>query len=275
MAALSLVVFVQWMSCSTLACANIQLFRSVGDAMTNIAVWLSATLCAGSLALAQETPRERVLLPLAAFDVPGAFGSRWSTELWIRNDTDRPILVVPLNITDYSPPPHRDVLLPLQMPRDAAGEFLYVDRVDGLYLNLRVRDTTRADDTFGTELPIVREKDMLTKHAVLLPVPIDPNFRATLRIYDASFIGVVKARVRIFAIETATLLAEKEVQLETRQDLPFNPGYVQLTVESLVPASYSGEVRVELDPLTPAMKYWSFVTVTDNKTQHVTTITPQ
>ena len=34
-------------------------------------------------------------------------------------------------------------------------------------------------------------------------------------------------------------------------------------------------VRVRLEPVEPGMRYWAFATVTNNETQHVTTITPQ
>lgn len=34
-------------------------------------------------------------------------------------------------------------------------------------------------------------------------------------------------------------------------------------------------VRAEIEPLTEGLRYWAFVSVTNNETQHVTTITPQ
>lgn len=234
----------------------------------------SAIFLLSAAAIAQ-TPQERLLLPITTFEAPGAFGSLWSTELWMRNDTDQPVSIFPLNITDSFSAPHRDLLVPLQTSRQGGGQFIYVDRVDGLHFNLRVRDTTRAGVTFGTELPVVRDRDLLTEPLVLLPVPVDAAFRATLRIYDATFAGVVRARVRIFAIESTTLLSEQEVQLETREGLPFTPGYAQLALESILPTSSQGQVRIEIDPLSPGMKYWAFVSVTSNETQHVTTITPQ
>ncbi len=50
-------------------------------------------------ALAQENVQNsRVLLPitiLEAFPVPGAFGSQWTTDLWVRNDADAPVFMGP------------------------------------------------------------------------------------------------------------------------------------------------------------------------------------
>lgn len=36
-----------------------------------------------------------------------------------------------------------------------------------------------------------------------------------------------------------------------------------------------GEAWLEIEPVTPGLRYWAFVTVTNNATSHVTTITPQ
>lgn len=33
------------------------------------------------------------------------------------------------------------------------------------------------------------------------------------------------------------------------------------------------KVRVEIEPLTPGLKYWAFLSVTNNKTQHFYTVT--
>jgi hypothetical protein len=34
------------------------------------------------------------------------------------------------------------------------------------------------------------------------------------------------------------------------------------------------KVRVEVTPLTEGLRFWTFVSITNNETQHVTTITP-
>ena len=43
---------------------------------------------------------------------------------------------------------------------------MYVDdsQVDLLTMNLRVHDVSRADLNFGTEMPIVRERDFINPH---------------------------------------------------------------------------------------------------------------
>lgn len=57
---------------------------------------------------------------------------------------------------------------------------------------------------------------------------------------------------------------------------PFRPGYAQL---AQVPGRFSSGgpyrrmIRLEVDG-TPGTRYWAFVSVTNDKTQHVTLVTP-
>ena len=55
------------------------------------------------------------------------------------------------------------------------------------------------------------------------------------------------------------------------------PGYAQLSFNrgmlSSVPASSNGTIAVDVEPLTAGLRFWAFITVTDNDTQHVMTIT--
>src|SRR4051794_21790930 len=54
---------------------------------------------------------EPVLLPVTVRNVPGAFGTRWSTELWYRNNSNRRVVVGPLAESDYVPSAKQTVLL--------------------------------------------------------------------------------------------------------------------------------------------------------------------
>lgn len=35
------------------------------------------------------------------------------------------------------------------------------------------------------------------------------------------------------------------------------------------------KVRIELEPVTPGLKYWAFLSITNNKTQHFYTVLPR
>ena len=45
--------------------------------------------------------------------------------------------------------------------------------------------------------------------------------------------------------------------------------------ESLENGDVGTVMGVRVTPLTPGLRIWAFVSVTNNETQHVTTITPQ
>jgi hypothetical protein len=161
----------------------------------------------------------------------------------------------------------------------APGRFVFapVDAVGSLPMNLRVFDVTRADENFGTEIPIVRESQFATNVFTLVGVPADPRFRNTLRIYS-DMPGEV--------LVTVGNLPPVRVELEGGFSLGnldpddlFTPAYGAFTN---FPTS-GAPVRVTVEADDPILiisllpferKLWGFITVTNNDTQAITTITP-
>ena len=151
----------------------------------------------------------RILLPLSFAETPGAFGSRWKTEITAVIDSDTMIELEPDRFcTPWSPCP----TIPLRRPFDLAlalteiqpslpTQFLYVRAADEpkLALNLRVRDLARTAETWGTEVKIVRENEWRTTPITLAPLPVDPLFRLTLRVYDFDARAGNRVAVRIYA----------------------------------------------------------------------------
>jgi hypothetical protein len=74
-----------------------------------------------------------------------------------------------------------------------------------------------------------------------------------------------------------------EVVLEPRGGAPVAPGfsgkpaYAEIAdlVEAFPQIAAYERLRIRIEPLTPGMRYWAFVTITDNMTQHVTVVSPQ
>jgi hypothetical protein len=104
-------------------------------------------------AAAQFGPEfERILLPIAIVDTPGAYGSLWRTELWCRNDGDEPARVVPIAQSEFAFAPHSDSQLPIFLASVGfpPGQFLYVLRPAGakLRFNLRIQDVSREAQTW-------------------------------------------------------------------------------------------------------------------------------
>jgi hypothetical protein len=71
-------------------------------------------------------------------------------------------------------------------------------------------------------------------------------------------------------------LAELSVTLSLlNPDLQsLHPAYAQVSISDLPEVRGVETIRVEISPQTPGMRYWAFVSVTNNETQHVTNIAP-
>ena len=227
---------------------------------------------------------ERILLPILTPPVKGAFGSEFHTTFLASSarTSFRTVHLYGLR-AECLPPPRQcntpDAMTPLLLPypevvplrvvmSGTPGRFVYLPEGElrRLSLHLRVHDVTRDALNFGTEMPIVRERDFQTDRIVLLGVPSDTRFRNTLRIYTTRASSM---RVTVGDHPPVDLF------LTAGRDL-FEPAYASFTD---FPAT-TGPVDVTIEP-TPNMQpaapppFWAFITVTNNETQLITTITPQ
>ena len=231
-------------------------------------------------------PYDRVLVPVIADHIPGAFGSIWTTELVGRNDNDRNVFVTTYipEIVALEPPPWtggeaKSTFRP-QFRANGAG-FLYLEHVEDrpLAFNLRVRDLSRQSESWGTEVPLVRSEDAFVgRPMTMLNVPYEPESRITLRIYDLDGPTGGLVPVTVFHNETNLAIASTIVHLPegAYTDTPSLPGYVELDPKSL-PGLLIGvdRVRIQVGDVGLPKRLWAMVSVTDLETQQVTVITPQ
>ncbi|MDQ3281884.1 MAG: IPT/TIG domain-containing protein [Acidobacteriota bacterium] len=229
---------------------------------------------------------ERILVPILVPPVHGAFGSKFHTELHLGSKRAG-YLLYGLDLLTC-PIPEQTVCEPIPSPftipggaqlasfehvqmNGRPGRFIYVakDSANDVAGNLRVFDVTRAALNFGTEIPLVRGRDFDPVQLTLYGVPADPRFRNTLRIY-----GVEAIAVKV----TVEGHAPVEVVLHGGDSL-YEPAYGEFTN---FPAT-GGPFRVTIEPppptggVSPPIEYpvWAFITVTNNETQVISTITPQ
>ncbi|MDP9361074.1 MAG: hypothetical protein M3P29_06440 [Acidobacteriota bacterium] len=269
------------------------------------AIVVASFLCAAAAAGQQSVSYERVLLPVViTSQVPGAFGSQWTTRVSILNNSGQGV-----DIQGYAGYPRGCPILcgqPITLagitfyPSIAPGAItqgaiLRIDRrySDNVEVHLRVQDVSRQSQTWGTEVPVVREKGLYQSTMNLLDVPIGAAFRQRLRIYDVDARQDARVRVRFYrvnaAIDTTTepfnpqpppdlLLAERTVQLTTEQraGTPTNDlGYAEISNVGALPELQNADrIRIEVTSLTTGLRFWSFVSVTNNDTQHVTILSP-
>ena len=236
---------------------------------------------------------ERVLIPIVPTPgLPGAFESVWASGFWIRNTGDQAAWVTegpPTCGIGFCQDHH--VLFPGTTWRwenaaravDQPGYLVHVQRGRDFSFNLRVRDLSRADRSWGTEIPVVLESELLRGDTELINIPNEDGFRVLLRVYDPSALPGRSVRVRVYDVRGDLLLGERWLALDDVRlplpvpDFPFHPGYAQLYLSDASFPSIAGHplLRIEIRPEPQDLAYWAFVTVTHNETQHVTTITPQ
>ncbi len=229
---------------------------------------------------------ERLLLPVFTPPIRGAFGSEFRTDFnatlasgssaWIYGLARQCLFGcvegpdTAYELVTGAPDVDRTEIKPNGTP----GQFLYVPRDEEgrVAMNLRAYDSSRSSENFGTEIPIVREQDFFssTERLVLVGIPADPRFRKTLRIYGAGEYGAGL----VVSIESAAGTTDHSVNVPGSSRT--HPGYVEFAA---FPAG-AGELKVTIyNPgprgIVPASDIWAFVAVTNNTTQHITTVTPQ
>ncbi|HEX2060149.1 MAG TPA: IPT/TIG domain-containing protein [Thermoanaerobaculia bacterium] len=216
----------------------------------------------------------RYLVPLTTVERAGAHGSRWVTEWLAHNQETNPLTTpAPLGIVEA----HSTAAL-VALPRSGGvdGAFLYVPEifVSGIPMSLRARDTSRSGQNLGTEIPIVGEDEFATKKHIL-DIPTDPRYRATLRVYGLQK-ETQNVRLRVYSMATGALLDDRVVQLtgddtDIAYAFPPHPAYAQIDPLSAPVRAAGQRVRIEVEGGTPV---WAMVSVTNNVTHEVTTITP-
>ena len=225
---------------------------------------------------------ERVLIPLV-YNGPGAFGSEWVTEGEIRNLASAPMPWFPDVLRNRCSGCGTSLAAGATLPlsafgNDADGVVLFIPRTmaEDVRFGARIRDTSREVSSWGTQLPIARESEFAERH--FLPnIPVDPRYRALLRIYAVD--GVSK--LAGVAVKTGEkTIASRVVQLNGPcQASPCNsldPAFASIDVASLVPAGTAGPISLEIyrASSSPA-PVWAFVSITNNTTQQVTIVSPQ
>jgi len=263
------------------------------------AVFAAALSAAGPLT-AQTPTYEKILIPVVVNEsLPGAFGSSWTTDLWVQNRGPEPLEVAGIAWTCFLPecvsPP---ALTPgltfrpkvLAAPDGLQGTFVHpvAGFADRLSFGLRFRDISRQSQTWGTELPAVRERSFRSDKVSLIDIPLTAGFRQVLRIYelDASE-REASVRIRLYRITPDSgeptgapdpFLGQAIVGLRfpPLRVPDAHPGYAAVTdFSTIAPLGNAERVRLEIEPVTPGLRLWAFVTVVNNETQHATVITPQ
>ncbi|HEX2061186.1 MAG TPA: hypothetical protein VHK90_10630 [Thermoanaerobaculia bacterium] len=242
------------------------------------------------IAIGDPAEWQRFLIPITATQIPGANGSLWKTDVTMLFRGDGMPTVHPfpcgVPVTCIYPPP------PLRRPFDGhvhgyvgisgitGGQFLHVRReyTSDVAINARFYDESRLMQTAGTELPIVRLEKFRTDTLSLLNIPVVPEYRQTLRIYDGDGRRTT-VRIRAYVQDETTPRLDTTRELvvpfaEEPSVTPLNPAYFEIPLGQLLPLENNKLLRLEIEPVTEGSRIWAFVSMTNNETHHVTLVTP-
>jgi hypothetical protein len=215
---------------------------------------------------AQNVDYVRVLAPVhLPSGAPGAYGARWETTLWIRNDGDSSMHVFPIlnrsctasfacgaNARPYPSIERRETVFFIDVPGTVGdapapeGMFFYVERgrLNQLAMQLHGGDATQPRREF-TRLPLVPESDFFGDTRSIVSVPVRDDSRISLRVFqlDPSAAAAVRLRVYDAAVisfsgpKPSRLLAETVLEfaqpargcrswLNCDESLFYHPGYI-------------------------------------------------
>jgi len=249
-------------------------------------------------AVPQTLPEfDRILLPVVTRrPVAGAHNSIWETLVTIRNGSDESVVFFPVDCPLIPPTPERfcaqafGTQLPpgltqrlnLFVPDGRVSPiFLNVTKsvADRVFVQVRVHDLSRQSENFGTEIPVIRASEMKTTRGEILDIPRDPRFRLTFRLYADKVEHASDLVVR-FVNEATNGHREMHFSIlpipaEVSPDEPITtpPLYREITdFDSFGELSDAQRVRIEIEPQTTGIRYWAFVSVTNNETQQITTL---
>ena len=256
---------------------------------------LLLSLSAAPVVVAEDNPADytATLVPLVSHGLRGANGSVWDSELYVFNGSHLPLRMPGFSDSPVLPidpslviAPHTTELINLY-PRDGVdGAFLYVPNtmLSTTKMSLRVRDTSQNATSLGDEVPVVRV-DQAGHELTIFDVPVDPKYRATLRIYGFTP-APMPVRVTIYPEIGVPALRQFDVTLNgiltaVFDPFPLHPAYIALDpLGDAIRSSIVRRVRIEITNFAPIItpppaKIWAFVSLTNNETNQVTMVTPK
>jgi hypothetical protein len=170
--------------------------------------------------------------------------------------------------------------------------FIHIDSryASSVTFSSRIRDLSRMTESAGTDVPVIREDQFFAGPLILLNVPIDAAFRNMLRIYALPEVASPEVEVRYFRHPAparvdldVVLLRSERVSLRTTPgvfggldfELDKYPSMAERgNLQDLPEFAGYDAVWMEIVPVTPGLRFWAFVSVTNNTTQEVTIIAP-
>jgi hypothetical protein len=250
---------------------------------------------------------DKILVPLLNLKpIQGANSSTFGTALDVWSNLS-PITYYPAASADGpvigQSQPQLLQLRPWEAPVIAKGRFVFIN---GSVPVAAIATAAAPDGSVATTpLPIVRERDVITGKSTFMPLPVDPLLseadpsspehfhllgfaqRYTLRVYDWDSTGTMEVAVRLirgfFLAQGA--VDEIHVRVDRRDfDHPTYPFYAEVDLQprfagwcypGLHTACMPFPAIIEVEPSNPTARYYAFISMTDNRTNHIAVFTPR
>lgn len=229
-----------------------------------------------------------VLIPLWYYG-QGAEGSNWTTHLSAFNTgtgyvepNDRGMLPCMWLANPCPRGFFSDKMIVYQATHSASGGFVMAVRdASRMHFSLRVFEESAWRDDLGVDIPVVRESDLFHGPVQLMDIPRSDVdlFRYTLRVY-----ALGAGRNPAVRLNGYLTMADGTPDLVMTRNVPLVPiprglGHYYLEDATFVrdmvfAVGQMGMIRIEVEPLTPNMRWWAFASATNRKTQDVTIVTP-
>jgi len=210
----------------------------------------------------------RLLLPIAA-GTQGILNTSWQTDVLAHNETTSPVVIAGKTV-----PPLATQKLALSPT--STGMFLQIPRTvfEALTITTHVHDKTHDAENLGVDVPSVPETQF-RRAVVLNGIPNDARYRLLLRVYGYPGTYAITVRVRDDSPYSSYSVNPSFNELLFSQDLTLAGSDVAYLQMPIAAPSTSAVLRVEVTTSQPSdPPIWAFITLTNNTTEAVTTITP-
>ena len=215
---------------------------------------------------------ERILIPIQPSLISGALGSTWLTVVAEKNDSDHPVELQCYAPACVSLAAGQTTIVQAHVSPDPAFIYLPADQASNIHIGLRTIATASDGKQVMMEIPVAHESDFKAGVLHLLFVPFDQEYRQSLRIFDLDGMDGSVVRLRIF---TTSATPDVDTTLVLRRpptpDVNGRPGApAAITISNLgavYPALKTGQAFVDIEPVTPGLRIWAFMTTTNNTTQ--------
>lgn len=252
---------------------------------------IAVLMIAAAPSFAQETVRfERVLLPMVAEPIDGANGSRFTSEWGLLVQDDLPVTVHSADGLFGSSDP-TTTYMPLFGSGSSRGRFMFIEAGRPWVAFASLTSYAADGSSAHTPLPVVRERDALGGRATFGPLKTDPvlhpgpypalagyRHRHTLRIYDFDSVGDLEFRVTM-KLTWRTFRPGDTRTVRLASDCTGCPPYVEIALIPFFGEPWSMplprgccspiDALIEVEPVQPNVRYFAFISTTENDSQHV------